>query len=160
MLGRRTRGRALSVAVAGALALAGCSTPVESNPSTSSGPTIDCTLARTAMDDYSVALSDLATSLEAGDAMSAVAAADAMSYSLDQLEGALPGIPSPGRAFLDASRAVALKVKQSAADSPAMSGLLGELTADFSDPAFAEGGDAIDAYADQACPEPSGTSSP
>lgn len=107
------------------------------------------------MDDYSVALSDLATSLEAGDAMSAVAAADAMSYALDQLEGALPGIPAPGQGFLEASRAVALKVKQSAADSPEMSGLLGELTADFSDPAFAQGGDAIDAYADQACPEPS-----
>jgi len=137
-----------------AVALAGCSTPVEST-SVSAAPTVDCTLARTAMDDYSVALTDLATSLEAGDSMSAVAAADAMSYALDQLEGALPGIPAPGRGFLDASRAVALKVKQSAADSPAMSGLLGELTRSFEDPAFAEGGEAIDAYADEVCPEPS-----
>ena len=117
-------------------------------------------MARTAMDDYSVALTDLATSLEAGDAMSAVAAADAMSYSLDQIEGALPGIPAPGQGFLVASRAVALQVKQSAADSPAMTGLLGELTSAFSDPAFAEGGDAIDAYADQVCPEPSSSATP
>ena len=104
------------------------------------------------MDDYSVALSDLATSIEAGDAMSAVAAADAMSYSLDQLESALPGIPEAGQGFLAASRAVAIQVKQSAADSPQMTGLLGELTSAFSDPAFAEGGAAIDEYADQVCP--------
>ena len=155
----RAGGSGLVIAVVAAFALAGCSTPVESSYAPA-GPIIDCTLARTAMDDYSVALGDLATSLEAGDAMSAVAAADAMSYALDQLEGALPGIPAPGQGFLDASRAVALRVKQSAADSPEMSGLLGQLTADFADPAFAQGGDAIDAYADQTCPEPSGTSAP
>lgn len=112
------------------------------------------------MGDYSIALTDLATSLEAGDAMSAVAAADAMSYALDQLEQALPGIPAGGDAFLGASRAVALKVKQSAADSADMAGLVGELTQAFSDPAFAEGGDAIDAYADEICPESSSEPSP
>ena len=86
------------------------------------------------MDDYSVALRSLAESLESGDSMSAIGAADAMSFALDQLEGALPGIPPGGDAFLDASRAVALQVKQSAADSPGMEGLLGELTQSFADP--------------------------
>lgn len=112
-----------------------------------------------AMDDYSVALRSLAESIESGDAMSAIGAADAMSFALDQLEGALPGIPPGGDAFLDASRAVALQVKQSAADSPGMEGLLGELTQSFADPAFAEGGEAIDSYADQVCPEASPSSS-
>lgn len=112
-----------------------------------------------AMDDYSVALKSLAESLQSGDAMSAVGAADAMSFALDQLEGALPGIPPGGDAFLDASRAVALQVKQSAAESPAMEGLLGEVTQSFADPAFAEGGDAIDAHADEVCPEASPSAS-
>lgn len=148
------------IAAASLVAIAGCSSPEDATSSASPSPTIDCALTRTAMDDYSVALADLATSLEAGDAMSAVAAADAISYSLDQLEGALPGIPAAGQGFLGASRAVALQVKQSAANSPEMTGLLGELTTAFSDPAFAEGGDAIDAYADQVCPEPSGSPTP
>ena len=112
-----------------------------------------------AMDDYSVALRSLAESLEAGDAMSAIGAADAMSFALDQLEAALPSIPPDGDAFLDASRAVSLQVKQSAADSPGMEGLLGELTQSFADPAFAEGGEAIDAYADEVCPEATPSSS-
>lgn len=112
-----------------------------------------------AMDDYSVALRSLAESLESGDAMSAIGAADAMTFALDQLEGSLPGIPPAGDAFLDASRAVALQVKQSVADSPEMSGLVGELTQSFADPAFAEGGEAIDAYADQVCPEASPSAS-
>jgi hypothetical protein len=111
------------------------------------------------MDDYSVALTDLATSLEASDAMSAIAAADAMSYSLDQLEAALPDIPQAGEAFLSASRGVSLQVKQSAADSPEMTGLLGELTAVFGDPAFAEGGAAIDEYVVQVCPQASPSAS-
>ena len=145
-----------SMAVA---ALAGCSTPVESSPSASPSPTLNCAVARMAMDDYSVALRSLAESLQSGDAMTAVGAADAMSFALDQLEGALPGIPPGGDAFLDASRAVALQVKQSAADSPGMEGLLGELTQSFADPAFADGGEAIDAYADEVCPEPSPTAS-
>ena len=145
-----------SMAVA---ALAGCSSSVESSPPASPSPTLNCAVARMAMDDYSVALRSLAESLESGDAMSAIGAADAMSFALDQLEGALPGIPPGGDAFLDASRAVALEVKQSAADSPGMEGLLGELTQSFADPAFADGGEAIDAYADEVCPEPSPTAS-
>ncbi len=138
------------------IALVGCS---QSSGEASPSPAIDCALAQTAMDDYSVALSDLATSLEAGDSMSAVAAADAMSYALDQLETSLPGIPEAGQGFLSASRAVALKVKQSAADSPQMTGLLGELTGAFADPAFADGGAAIDEYADRVCPKASSSPS-
>ena len=142
------------------IALAGCSTPVESSPSASPSPSLNCAVARMAMDDYSVALRSLAESLESGDAMTAIGAADAMSFALDQLEEALPGIPPGGDAFLDASRAVALQVKQSAAESPGMEGLLGELTQSFADPAFAEGGEAIDAYADEVCPEASEEATP
>lgn len=149
-----TSSRAIVAGALAALALAGCSSSGGASPA-SSALVLDCTLAQTAMDDYSVALTDLATSLEAGDAMSAIAAADAMSYSLDQLESSLPGIPAAGQGFLAASRAVAVQVKQSAADSPQMTGLLAELTAAFSDPAFAEGGAAIDEYADQMCPRAS-----
>ena len=139
------------------LTMTGCSSPAAA-PEPSA--TTDCGLARVAMDDYSTALTDLATSLEAGDAMSAVAAADAMSYALDQLETALPELPATGEAFLGASRSVALQVKQAAADSPDMPGLVGELTQAFADPAFAEGGDAIDAYVDQECPGTSDSGAP
>jgi hypothetical protein len=138
-------------ALVAAVVLAGCSSSAEPTAeSSSTGP--DCVLAVTAMDDYSIALADLATSIQAGDAMSAVAAADAMSYSLDQLESALPGMPAAGQDFLAASRAVALQVKQSAADSPQLTGLLDELTTAFADPTFAEGGGAIDEYVVQVCP--------
>jgi hypothetical protein len=132
------------------LAISGCSAP-DAAPDASPG--IDCASAATAMDDYSTSLADLATSLEAGDSMSAVAAADGMSYALDQLETALPAMPEAGDAFLDASRGVALQVKQSVADSPSMTGLLAQLTQSFSDPAFAQGGDAIDTYVAQECPQ-------
>lgn len=137
-------------ALVAAVVLAGCSSSAEPTAESSTGP--DCVLAVTAMDDYSIALADLATSIQAGDAMSAVAAADAMSYSLDQLESALPGMPVAGQDFLAASRAVALQVKQSAADSPQLTGLLDELTTAFADPTFAEGGGAIDEYVVQVCP--------
>jgi len=83
-----------------------------------------------------------------------------VSWHAGRAPAALPGIPAAGQGFLGASRAVALQVKQSAADSPQMTGLLGELTTAFSDPAFADGGDAIDAYADQVCPEPSSSPTP
>ena len=111
------------------------------------------------MQDYSTSLTNLASSLQAGDAMSAVAAADGMSYALDQLQRALPGMPAAGDDFLDASRAVALQVKQSVADSPAMDGLVAELTQSFADPAFANGGDAIDDYTDEVCPQASPSAS-
>lgn len=142
-----------------AAALAGCSQAPGEATVSSSASALDCALTQTAMDDYSVALADLATSVEAGDAMSAIAAADAMSYALDQLESSLPGIPAAGQGFLAASRAVAVQVKQSAADSPQMTGLLAELTNAFSDPAFAEGGSAVDQYAAQMCPSASPSSS-
>lgn len=142
------------------LGIAGCSQGTsEQAASSSAAPALDCTGARTAMDDYSTALGNLATSIEAGDAMSAVAAADAMSYALDQLEASLPELPASGDAFLGASRAVALQVKESAAQSPEMSGLLGQLTSAFADPAFADGGEAIDTYVAQECPEPGPSSS-
>lgn len=147
------------VALLSLIPATGCTSTQQSTDASTPTPSVDCTLARTAMDDYSIALTDLATSLEAGDAMSAVAAADAMSYALDQLETALPGIPPGGDAFLEASRAVALKVKTSAAASSEMTGLVGELTQSFADPAFAEGGDTIDAYADEVCPEASPSAS-
>ncbi|MFM1966227.1 MAG: hypothetical protein RL134_1952 [Actinomycetota bacterium] len=149
------------IGVSAMLAITGCSqgasdatAPSSSAPS-ASAPVLDCAAARLAMDDYSVALTDLATSIEAGDAMSAVAAADAISYSLDQLQASLPEMPAEGDAFVTASRAVALKVKESAAASPQMTGLLAELTSAFADPAFAQSGEAIDAYVGQACPEAS-----
>jgi hypothetical protein len=105
------------------------------------------------MEDYSVALVDLAMSLEAGDAMSAVAAADALSYAMDQLEQSLPGMPTEGKTFIEASRGIARDVKQSVADSPQMSGLLEQLTESFGKPAFVVGGDAIDDFSDEQCPE-------
>lgn len=148
----------IGILVAATLGIAGCSqgsTEQAASPSSAPAPTLDCPGARTAMDDYSTALSDLATSIEAGDAMSAVAAADAMSYALDQLEASLPDLPASGDSFLSASRAVALTVKESAAQSPEMTGLLGQLTEAFADPAFADGGEAIDVYVDDVCPEAS-----
>ncbi|MFZ8909897.1 MAG: hypothetical protein ACO20A_04475 [Candidatus Nanopelagicales bacterium] len=148
----RTIGWAAASAVVATAALTGCSQTAAEEPPSSSQPVLDCVLALTAMDDYSIALGDLATSIQAGDAMSAVAAADAMSYSLDQLESALPGIPAAGQDFLAASREVTLQVKQSAADSPQLTGLLAELTTAFADPAFADGGGAIDEYVVQMCP--------
>ena len=151
----------MAVGVAAILALTGCSQGAsDATTPSSSAPVLDCAAASLAMEDYSVALADLATSIEAGDAMSAVAAADAISYSLDQLEASLPDMPVEGDAFLSASRAVALKVKESAAASPEMTGLLGELTAAFADPAFAQGGEAIDGYVAQVCPEVSSEASP
>ena len=143
-----------------ALVLSACGQAGGADADATSAPTLDCTLARTAMDDYSIALTDLATSLEAGDPMSAVAAADAISYALDQLESALPSIPAEGQAFLAGSREVALSVKQSVAESPQMTGLLGELTSAFADPAFAAGGEAIDGYVNQQGPAPSESGTP
>lgn len=147
-------------AMGAVLLLSACGQAGSTVADTSSAPVLDCGLARMAMDDYSIALRELAVSLQAGDAMSAIGAADTMSFALDQLEVALPGIPASGGAFLDASRGVALQVKQSAAESPAMEGLLDELTESFADPAFAEGGDAIEAYADQVCPAASESPAP
>jgi len=144
------------VVAACALLLGACGTSAGDTTSSSAPePTLDCVRVQVAMDDYATALADLAASLQAGDAMSAIGAADAMSFSLDQLEGSLPGIPAAGQNFLDASRAVALRVKQSAAESPQLTGLLGDLTAAFADPAFAEGGEAMDEYAKRACPNAS-----
>ena len=157
---RGAAGRVGAGLIVAGLLLSACSQASDGAPSSSpAAPVLDCAAAQLAMDDYSVALSDLATSLEAGDAMSAVAAADAMSYSLDQLEAGLPDIPQAGEAFLSASRGVAVQVKQSAADSPEMTGLLGELTAVFGDSAFAEGGAAIDEYVVQVCPQASPSAS-
>lgn len=148
-------GWAAASALAATVVITGCSQTTAEAPPTSSGPVLDCVLALTAMDDYSIALGDLATSIQASDAMSAVAAADAMSYSLDQLESALPGMPAAGQDFVAASREVTLQVKQSAADSPRLTGLLADLTTAFADPAFADGGGAIDEYVVQVCPDAS-----
>ena len=150
----------IGIGVVAILALAGCSQGAsETAISTSAAPVLDCPGARAAMDDYSTALRYLATSIEAGDAMSAVGASDTMTFALDQLEASLPELPESGDSFLDASRAVALQVKESVAQSPEMTGLLGELTSAFADPAFADGGGAIDAYVDDVCPEASPSAS-
>jgi hypothetical protein len=142
------------VGTAAGLALVGCGSSGEAAPP-STAPAVDCAKTRTAMEGYSEALAELAASLGAGDAMSAVAAADAISFSMFELEAALPGMPAEGQAFLASSREVAVQVKESVAQSPQMTGLLAELTTAFADPAFAEGGEAIDAYADEVCPEAS-----
>lgn len=137
--------------------VAGCGSAGDSQDA---GASIDCAAAGAAMADYSSALSDLAVSIESGDALSAVGAADSMSFALDRLEGALPEIPAAGDTFLDASRAVTREVKQSAAQSPSMDGLLATLSDTFATPGFAEGGEAIDAYVTQACGSPTGEPTP
>lgn len=105
------------------------------------------------MEDYGTALVDMATGLEAQDPMSAVAGADALMYAVDQLLAAVPDAPEPAQVFGLKSKEVATQIKAGLADGKEISVIVEEASTAFGDAAFEVGGDAIDDYVDEACPE-------
>ncbi len=117
----------------------------------SAGGAVECPTALNAMADYGTAIGDLARSVEANDAMAAVAASDAMLYAIDQLMPVINEVGEPARAFAAEAWAVATLVKGAVANGTTMRELLPQLTEAFRDPAFATGGSAIESYVDQRC---------
>ena len=112
----------------------------------------DCTLSLNAMGDYGTAVVDLATSVQANDSMSAVAAADAMLYAIGQLMPAIEGAGEPAQEFAAHAWAVAALVKSAAAKGTSMQATLPKITEAYSDPAFDVGGDALQEFVDSRCP--------
>ena len=107
------------------------------------------------MSDYSIALVQVAKALEAQDPLVAVASADAMSFAATEVLDALPGAPAAAADFVLASQAAATLVKQDIADEVPFPDIITDLTQAFSAEAFSVGGDALDDYANEVCPESS-----
>lgn len=116
---------------------------------------LDCFAARGAMADYSTALVELAKGLEAENALLTVAAADSMSFWATRALEELPGAPAEAADFVAASQDVATLVKQDLSDEVPFPEIIRDVTQAFAADAFTVGGDALDDYADQVCPESS-----
>ncbi|MFM7598760.1 MAG: hypothetical protein ACKO70_10400 [Actinomycetota bacterium] len=127
-------------------------TTPEASPSASAA--VDCAITLNAMGDYGTAVLDLAASVQANDSMSAIAAADAMLYAIDQLMPAIQAVGEPAEEFAAHAWAVAALVKSSAANGTSMQEALPKITEAFKDPAFDTGGDALQGYVDTRCPAP------
>lgn len=120
---------------------------------------VDCFAARGAMTDYSTSLVELAKALENEDVLLAVASADAMSFWAMRALEELPGAPAEAADFVTASQDVATLVKQDLSDEVPFPDIITQVTQAFAADAFTVGGDALDAYANEVCPEsPSPTS--
>jgi len=107
------------------------------------------------MADYSTALVELAKGLEAENALLTVAAADSMSFWATRALEELPGAPAEAADFVAASQDVATLVKQDLSDEVPFPEIIRDVTQAFAADAFTVGGDALDGYADQVCPESS-----
>lgn len=145
------------VVAAAVLSLSACAASDASPTPSSATPqvvTVDCGLAITAMSDYGTAVMDLATSVQANDSMSAVAAADAMGYAIDQLAPVINAAGVAAQGFATRAQAVAVLVKSAAAAGTPMQEALPAITEAFNDPAFDAGGEALQAYVDRGCPLP------
>ena len=137
--------------------LTACSGGGTSDPSTvpaspSASASVDCALARTAIDDYRTAVADLATSVQANDSMSSVAAADAMLYALDQLMPVVQAAGDSGLAFASQAWAAASLVKTTAANGTPLEQTIPRLTEAFQDQGYRSGADAVEAYVADGCP--------
>ena len=159
---RRARYHVVVIAVV--LGAAGCSgadaTPA--SPTTSAASpvvTLECGLVLTAMGDYGTAVVDLARSVQANDAMSAVAAADGMLYAIDQLAPVINAAGVAAQGFGTRAQAVAVLVKTAAAEGTSMQEALPAITEAFNDPAFDSGGQALQDYVDRGCPTPAPSAS-
>lgn len=142
-------------AVVVAMVLAACSggaSAPDAAPSSAASGDLDCTLSLNAMGDYGTAVVDLATSVQANDSMSAVAAADAMLYAIGQLMPAIEGAGEPAQEFAAHAWAVAALVKSAAAKGTSMQATLPKITEAFGDPAFDVGGEALQDFVDSRCP--------
>ena len=154
-----------AISLAGvALGMTACSgaDAASTGPTSSAGPqvvTVDCSLALTAMGDYGTAVVDLAKSVQANDSMSAVAAADAMVYAIDQLTPVINAAGTSAQEFAARARSVAFFVKSAAADGTTMQEALPEITEAFNDPAFDDGGEALQDYVDRGCAIPAPSAS-
>lgn len=140
-----------------AVLLAACSSGGTADPSTapaspSASATVDCALAKTAIDDYRTAVADLATSVQAKDSMASVAAADAMLYALDQLMPVVQATGDSGLAFASQAWAAASLVKTTAANGTPLQETIPRLTEVFQDEGYRSGADAIEAYVADGCP--------
>jgi len=158
-----THARGWTIAISSilmAIAVTGCGGSEASDPSSAreqSPPALDCALARSAMGDYSVALTSLAQALDADDRMASIAAANALTYSASEVVSALPGAPESAQEFARASDDVAVLIKQAMADQVPFATVINQVTTAFAGEGFTIGGDALDDYADQVCPEPDAT---
>ena len=132
---------------AAALTLSGCSSSSDSGGS----GTIDCTVATSAIEGYSTALTDMVIGLSEGDTDGARSAAEAFGPAALDVTRALPGLPPEAEDFVTRSEDASRLVVDSLADGVDAEVILDELDTLFSDEAFTAAGGAIDEVYNGAC---------
>lgn len=134
---------AAGLAAAG-LVLAGCSSDSGSDSGGGAAGSIDCTVATSAIEAYSTALTDMVIGLTDDDVDAARAGAEAFGPAALDVTRALPGLPAEAEDFVTRSEEGSRLVLDSLADGVSGDVILDELDVLFSDEAFTTAGDAID----------------
>lgn len=148
----RASARATSLAAVGiaaaALTLSACSSSSDSGGDSGA---IDCTVATSAIEGYSAALTDMVVGLSDGDTAAARTAAEAFGPAALDVTRALPGLPPEAEDFVTRSEEASRLVVDSLSTGVESEVILDELDTLFSDEAFTAAGGAIDDVYNGAC---------
>lgn len=134
-----------------AVTLSACSSSTDSGGGSTD---IDCTVATSAIEGYSNALTNMVIGLSEGDADAARTAAEAFGPAAVDVTRALPGLPPEAEDFVTRSEDASRLVIDSLADDVDNEVILDELDTLFSDEAFTSAGGAIDDVFNAACGSP------
>lgn len=143
----RTTGAA-AAALALALGTAACSSSSDSGGS--GAAELNCDAAAQALKDYGAALDEIAGAAEGSDSGAVSAAADKLKSAAAAIPANLPGLPPEAGAFITGSESFADAISSAGTDPEA---LLAALESTFSNEEFAAGGQAIDTYFSEQCPD-------
>lgn len=136
---------------AAAVTLSACSSSTDSGGGSAD---IDCTVATSAIEGYSSALTDMVIGLSEEDTEAARNAAEAFGPAAVDITRALPGLPPEAEDFVTRSEDASRLVIDSLADGVESEVILDELDTLFSDEAFTSAGGAIDDVFNAACGNP------
>jgi hypothetical protein len=145
---RRATTLVLTGLAAAALTLSACSSSSDSGGASAD---IDCTVATSAIEGYSAALTNMVVGLSEGDTDAARAAAEAFGPAALDVTRALPGLPPEAEDFVNRSEDASRLVVDSLSTGVESEVILDELDTLFSDESFTAAGGAIDDVYNGAC---------
>lgn len=147
---RTARASALAAVglAAAALTLSACSSSSDSGGDSAA---IDCTVATSAIEGYSAALTNMVVGLSEGDTDAARTAAEEFGSAALDVTRALPGLPPEAEDFVTRSEEASRLVVDSLSTGVENEVILDELDTLFSDEAFTAAGGAIDEVYNGAC---------
>ena len=138
---------------AASLVLAAGLTACSSDSGESSASGVDCEAANAALIDYSAALTQFVGGLTEGNEDDARSGATAFVAAAQAIPRALPGVSNAAESFVTVSEDAGRFIEDALSDGIDSQEILDELNVIFGSEEFSTGGDAIDDFFREQCPD-------